>query len=257
MEQTVRQVALAIALLAGLTMACHSSVEVATKKGALEDTGASPDGGSRDQAEGKGREAAGKVKDPSAVVVDEVAGQWLVLLAAPVTWQGYLFGFVVFRVVDILKPWPASWARSALSTERLTRPEVIDAPHHFREAAQRREGTPQQEQVGYDERRDFYRANQEQLNSENPVLGYGSEFAGAVAVPQHQAARQHPARRGELAAPGHPGRPGPHGESHAGSPGLVPFQSAKSSGSSLCSPGSRSSREPATMSSSERLASLP
>jgi phosphatidylglycerophosphatase A len=55
-------------------------------------------------------EAAGKVKDPSAVVIDEVAGQWLVLLAAPVTWQGYLFGFVVFRIVDILKPWPASWA---------------------------------------------------------------------------------------------------------------------------------------------------
>ena len=35
-----------------------------------------------------------------------------------------------------------------------------------------------------------------------------------------------------------PGRPLPHGESHDGSPGLALFQSAKSSGSRLCSPGS-------------------
>ena len=32
-----------------------------------------------------------------------------------------------------------------------------------------------------------------------------------------------------------PGLPGPHGLSHDGSPGLAPFQSTKSSGSSLCS----------------------
>ena len=35
-----------------------------------------------------------------------------------------------------------------------------------------------------------------------------------------------------------PGRPGPHGLGHAGSPGLAPFHSAKSSGSRLASPGS-------------------
>ena len=36
-----------------------------------------------------------------------------------------------------------------------------------------------------------------------------------------------------------PGRPRPQGESHhVSSPGLLPFQSAKSSGSRLCSPGS-------------------
>ena len=34
-----------------------------------------------------------------------------------------------------------------------------------------------------------------------------------------------------------PGRPLPHGLSHAGSPGLAAFQSAKSSGSRFCSPG--------------------
>ncbi|OPZ62037.1 MAG: hypothetical protein BWY85_02214 [Firmicutes bacterium ADurb.Bin506] len=36
----------------------------------------------------------------------------------------------------------------------------------------------------------------------------------------------------------HPGRPGPHGESHAGSPGFAAFQSVKSSGSCLVSPTS-------------------
>ena len=35
-----------------------------------------------------------------------------------------------------------------------------------------------------------------------------------------------------------PGRPGPHGLSHAGSPGLAPFHSAKSSGSRFASPSS-------------------
>ena len=33
-----------------------------------------------------------------------------------------------------------------------------------------------------------------------------------------------------------PGRPGPHGLGHCGSPGLAPFHSAKSSGLRLCSP---------------------
>ena len=54
--------------------------------------------------------------DPGPVVIDEVAGQWLTLLPAaylaplapdPLT---YLVGFVLFRVADIFKPWPASWA---------------------------------------------------------------------------------------------------------------------------------------------------
>jgi phosphatidylglycerophosphatase A len=44
--------------------------------------------------------------DPSAVVIDEVAGQWLTLLAAPPTVAGYALAFVLFRVFDIVKPWP-------------------------------------------------------------------------------------------------------------------------------------------------------
>lgn len=50
------------------------------------------------------------VQDPSAIVVDEVAGQLLALSLAPITWQGFLVAFLAFRVFDIVKPWPASWA---------------------------------------------------------------------------------------------------------------------------------------------------
>lgn len=49
-------------------------------------------------------------QDPGQIVVDEVAGQWLVLSAMALTWQSYLIGFILFRIFDILKPWPASWA---------------------------------------------------------------------------------------------------------------------------------------------------
>lgn len=49
-------------------------------------------------------------KDPQWIVVDEVAGQWLTLAAAPFSPLWYLLGFVLFRVFDIFKPWPVSWA---------------------------------------------------------------------------------------------------------------------------------------------------
>lgn len=48
--------------------------------------------------------------DPQAVVIDEVAGQCLTLVAAPLDPLGYLLGFALFRLFDIAKPWPVSWA---------------------------------------------------------------------------------------------------------------------------------------------------
>lgn len=54
--------------------------------------------------------------DPAAVVIDEVAGQWLTLIPAAYLmpyspdYLVYAVGFVLFRLTDILKPWPASWA---------------------------------------------------------------------------------------------------------------------------------------------------
>jgi phosphatidylglycerophosphatase A len=53
---------------------------------------------------------AGGVSDPGFVVIDEVAAQWLVLAAAPTHLVAYAAGFVLFRIADIVKPWPASWA---------------------------------------------------------------------------------------------------------------------------------------------------
>ncbi len=59
-------------------------------------------------------------EDASAIVIDEWVGQWLTLGVGAIFWPfargtlweiGFLaVGFVFFRVVDILKPWPANWA---------------------------------------------------------------------------------------------------------------------------------------------------
>jgi phosphatidylglycerophosphatase A len=49
--------------------------------------------------------ASGK-KDPGFVVIDEVAGQWITLLFAPVTWKTLLAAFILFRGFDIVKPPP-------------------------------------------------------------------------------------------------------------------------------------------------------
>ena len=48
--------------------------------------------------------------DPGPVVIDEVAGQWLTLAFVPTDLIIYAVGFVLFRLADIFKPWPACWA---------------------------------------------------------------------------------------------------------------------------------------------------
>jgi phosphatidylglycerophosphatase A len=48
--------------------------------------------------------------DPGTIVIDEVAAQCLVLTAVPAAPAYFLAAFVAFRLADILKPWPASWA---------------------------------------------------------------------------------------------------------------------------------------------------
>lgn len=47
-------------------------------------------------------------KDPGPVVIDEVAGQWLTCLLIPLSATGAVVGFVIFRIFDIIKPWPAN-----------------------------------------------------------------------------------------------------------------------------------------------------
>jgi len=46
--------------------------------------------------------------DPSACVIDELAGQWLTCAFAPPSILGYALAFLLFRLFDIAKPWPIS-----------------------------------------------------------------------------------------------------------------------------------------------------
>lgn len=67
--------------------------------------------------------------DPKVIVVDELAGQWVTyavwylwivgitaeeanftMLEVEAQWQFIIYGFLLFRFFDILKPWPISWA---------------------------------------------------------------------------------------------------------------------------------------------------
>ncbi|MBV1787439.1 phosphatidylglycerophosphatase A [Marinobacterium sp. D7] len=50
------------------------------------------------------------VHDHGGIVWDEFVGYWVTMIAAPVTPLWALTGFVLFRVFDILKPWPIRWA---------------------------------------------------------------------------------------------------------------------------------------------------
>lgn len=47
--------------------------------------------------------------DAPAIVWDEIAGYMIAMIAVPVSWQSLLLAFVLFRIFDIIKPWPISW----------------------------------------------------------------------------------------------------------------------------------------------------
>ena len=49
------------------------------------------------------------VHDDSSIVWDEIAGLLITMIAVPLNWQTLLLGFVLFRILDILKPWPISY----------------------------------------------------------------------------------------------------------------------------------------------------
>ena len=54
-----------------------------------------------------------RIADPGCIVWDEFVGQWIAL--APLLWfahdwRSVLGGFALFRLFDIWKPWPVSWA---------------------------------------------------------------------------------------------------------------------------------------------------
>lgn len=47
--------------------------------------------------------------DPGGIVWDEMVAYWLTVAFLPVSWPWWLAAFVLFRVFDILKPWPIRW----------------------------------------------------------------------------------------------------------------------------------------------------
>lgn len=48
-------------------------------------------------------------KDSGKIVIDEVAGYLVTMIAVPLSWQGVVAGFFLFRLFDIVKPFPAGY----------------------------------------------------------------------------------------------------------------------------------------------------
>ncbi|QQR79440.1 MAG: phosphatidylglycerophosphatase A [Deltaproteobacteria bacterium] len=53
-------------------------------------------------------------KDPGEIVVDEIIGQLVSLAFLPFSWKMTIAGFLLFRLFDILKPFPARWFQDHL-----------------------------------------------------------------------------------------------------------------------------------------------
>ena len=49
------------------------------------------------------------VHDHSGIVWDEIVGYLITMIAAPPGWHMIVLGFILFRLFDILKPWPIGW----------------------------------------------------------------------------------------------------------------------------------------------------
>ena len=62
-------------------------------------------------ASGRVERAVGR-KDPGIIVIDEVAGMMVSVLFLPRTWPVLLTAFVLFRIFDIWKPFPARQSQS-------------------------------------------------------------------------------------------------------------------------------------------------
>lgn len=55
------------------------------------------------------------VHDHPGIVWDEIAGYLITMIAAPAGWLWVLLGFVLFRIFDIIKPWPIGWVDRRVS----------------------------------------------------------------------------------------------------------------------------------------------
>ncbi len=48
-------------------------------------------------------------KDESCIVLDEFLGMAIALFMVQKEWWLYVIAFLIFRILDIVKPWPISW----------------------------------------------------------------------------------------------------------------------------------------------------
>jgi phosphatidylglycerophosphatase A len=55
------------------------------------------------------------VHDHGGIVWDEFVGYWITMFMAPSGLFWVLLGFVLFRLLDIVKPWPIKWADKELA----------------------------------------------------------------------------------------------------------------------------------------------
>lgn len=49
------------------------------------------------------------VHDHPSIVFDEIVGYLITMIAAPEGWLPIVVGFILFRLLDAVKPWPISW----------------------------------------------------------------------------------------------------------------------------------------------------
>lgn len=49
------------------------------------------------------------VNDHPGIVWDEIVGFLITMTAIPLSWEAVLLGFLLFRLFDIVKPWPIKW----------------------------------------------------------------------------------------------------------------------------------------------------
>jgi phosphatidylglycerophosphatase A len=54
-------------------------------------------------------EASRKTHDEGDLVIDEVVGLLVAMTWLPITWQSFFFSFILFRLLDIAKPFPVSF----------------------------------------------------------------------------------------------------------------------------------------------------
>jgi len=56
-----------------------------------------------------------KIHDHPGIVWDEFAGFFITMIGVSFSWINVLIGFVLFRIFDILKPWPINWLDKKVS----------------------------------------------------------------------------------------------------------------------------------------------